>query len=287
MLRSRDIVDLETGEAFLNATVTTERDRQNYKKFLEAKQKYKFQGAEIQKQYKKYGSFVWFLYNAGQVLDLGIQPDELTKLIYISTYMGYNNRLMVSEDESMTKKQMREILRVSEDTFRKFYTSLTNTGVLSEDMDKCLYLNTSIFKRGAIKDVKDIDCNRTRVYIKSIRSLYTQAKISEHKLLSYLFQAIPFVNVNYNILCFNPLENDLQKVKPMIMKDFCVIIGYSQDNDRRLKTKLKGLRLQQLPVFSFVDNADGLFCYINPNVYYAGNKWEEVRVLGRFQKENK
>lgn len=287
MLRSRDIVDLETGEAFLNVTVTTERDKQNYKKFLESKQKYEFQGAEIQKQYKKYGSFVWFLYNAGQVLDLGIQPDELTKLIYISTYMGYNNRLMVSEDESMTKNQMREILRVSEDTFHKFYTSLTNTGILSEDIDKCLYLNTSIFKRGVIKDVKDIDSNRTRLYIKSIRSLYTQAKISEHKLLSYLFQAIPFVNVNYNILCFNPLENDLQKVKPMIMKDFCVVIGYSQDNDRRLKTKLKGLRLQQLPVFSFVDNADGLFCYINPNVYYAGNKWEEVRVLGRFQKENK
>ena len=233
-----------------------------------------------------YGSFVWLLYNAGQVIDLGIQPDELTKLIYISTYMGYNNRLMVSEDESMTKKQMREILRVSEDTFHKFYISLTNTGILSEDIDKCLYLNTSIFKRGAIKNVKDIDCNRTSLYIKSIRSLYTQAKISEHKLLSYLFQAIPFVNVNYNILCFNPLENDLQKVKPMIMKDFCVIIGYSQDNDRRLKTKLKGLRLQQLPVFSFVDNADGLFCYINPNVYYAGNKWEEVKVLGRFQIEN-
>lgn len=286
MLRNRDIVDIETGEAFLNVTVTTERDRQNYKKILEAKQKYEFQGAEIQKQYKKYGSFVWLLYNAGQVLDLGIQPDELTKLIYISTYMGYNNRLMVSEDESMTKKQMREILRVSEDTFHKFYISLTNTGILLEDIDKCLYLNTSIFKRGAIKDVKDIDCNRTRLYIKSIRSLYTQAKISEHKLLSYLFQAIPFVNVNYNILCFNPLENDLQKVKPMIMKDFCVIIGYSQDNDRRLKTKLKGLRLQQLPVFSFVDNADGLFCYINPNVYYAGNKWEEVKVLGRFQIEN-
>ena len=286
MLRNRDIIDVETGEAFLNVTVTTERDRQNYKKILEAKQKYEFQGVEIQKQYKKYGSFVWLLYNAGQVLDLGIQPDELTKLIYISTYMGYNNRLMVSEDESMTKKQMREILRVSEDTFHKFYTSLTNTGILSEDIDKCLYLNTSIFKRGAIKDVKDIDCNRTRLYIKSIRSLYMQAKISEHKLLSYLFQAIPFVNVNYNILCFNPLENDLQKVKPMIMKDFCVIIGYSQDNDRRLKTKLKGLRLQQLPVFSFVDNADGLFCYINPNVYYAGNKWEEVKVLGRFQIEN-
>ena len=168
------------------------------------------------------------------------------------------------------------------------YTNESSQGKigLCETVNKQKCTHLGMFLASAIKDVKDIDCNRTRLYIKSIRSLYTQAKISEHKLLSYLFQAIPFVNVNYNILCFNPLENDLQKVKPMIMKDFCVIIGYSQDNDRRLKTKLKGLRLQQLPVFSFVDNADGLFCYINPNVYYAGNKWEEVKVLGRFQKEN-
>ena len=35
MLRNRDIVDIETGEAFLNVTVTTERDKQNYKKILE------------------------------------------------------------------------------------------------------------------------------------------------------------------------------------------------------------------------------------------------------------
>ena len=104
MLRNIDVIDVETGELITGATVTTEKDRQNYKKYLEAKAKYEFQGAEIQKKYKKYGSFVWLLYNAGQVLDLGIQPDELTKLIYISTYMGYNNRLMVSENESMTKK---------------------------------------------------------------------------------------------------------------------------------------------------------------------------------------
>lgn len=284
MLRNRDIVDIETGEYITNVTVTTDRDRQNYKKYLESKAEYEFKGSEIQKKYKQYGSFVWLLYNAGQVLELGIQPDEITKLIYISTYMGYHNRLMVSDDESMTKKQMKELLRVSDDTFHRFYASLTSTGILSEDMDKCLYLDTSLFKRGA---VEDIDCNRMRLYIKSIRSLYTQAKISEHKLLSYLFQAIPFVNVNYNILCFNPLETDLKKVKPMLMRDYCAVIGYSSDNDRRLKTKLKGLRLQHLPVFSFVDNADGLFCYINPNVYYAGNKWEEVKVLGKFQKQDK
>ena len=287
MLRNIDVIDVETGELITGVTVTTEKDRQNYKKYLEAKAKYEFQGAEIQKKYKKYGSFVWLLYNAGQALDLGIQPDELTKLIYISTYMGYNNRLMVSENESMTKKQMKNILRVSEDTFHKFYISLTNAEILSEDIDKSLYLNTSIFKRGAIKNVKDIDCNIMRLYIKSVRSLYNEAKISDHRLLSYLFQAIPFVNMSYNILCFNPIETDLKKVKPMVMKDFCSLVGYSPDNDRRLKTKLKGIKINNLPVFSFVDNADGLFCYINPNVYYAGNKWDEVKVLGKFQKDTK
>lgn len=272
----------------MNATIITEEDKQNYKKYLESKAKYDFQGAEIDKKYKQYGSFVWLLYNAGQSLDLGLQSDELTKLIYISTYMGYNNRLMLSDDNSMTKQDMMKSLDISERTFRDFYSSIIDTGILHEDKDGCLYLDTSIFRRGAFKRgaIENIDGNRMRLYIQSIRSLYTQAKISEHKLLSYLFQAIPFVNVNYNILCFNPMETDLKKIKPMVMRDFCAVIGYSPDNDRRLKTKLKGLRLQQLPVFSFVDNADGLFCYINPNVYYAGNKWEEVKVLGKFQKSN-
>ena len=283
MLQNKNIIDVDTGEVYENVTITTEQDRQKYKNYLEEKIKYEFKGSEIQRKYKQYGSFVWLLYNADQILDLGIKPDELTKLIYISTFMGYNNRIMISEDESMTKYQMREILKLSEDTFRRIYNSLLGAKILTEDSNKCLYLNTCLFRRGAVEDV---DCNRMRLYIKSVRNLYMQAKIREHKLLSYLFQAIPFVNINYNILCFNPSESDLKKVKPMLMKDYCILIGYSQDNDRRLKTKLKGLKLKQLPVFSFVENSDGLFCYINPNVYYAGNKWDDVKVLGRFQKNS-
>lgn len=284
MLHNRNIIDAETGEYIPNVTISTDDDRRNYKKYLESKETYELNNLKIHDSYKKYGSFVWLLYNAGQVLELGVQPEELTKLIYISTYMDYNNRLMSSDGKSMSKSQMKKLLNVSDDTFSRFYSSLTKSELLHESKDKCLYLDTDVFQRGKIEN---IDSNRTRLYVKSIRSLYKQAKISEHRLLSYLFQAIPFVNVNYNILCFNPVETDLDKVKPMQVKDFCLLVGYSQNNDRRLKTKLKGLRLKKLPVFSFVDNADGLFCYINPNVYYAGNQWERVEILGKFQEENK
>lgn len=281
MLQNINVIDAETGEIYENVNITNEEDRKKYKDYLNARSKYEFQRAEIQEKYRQYGGFVWLLYNSNQIFDLGVKPDVLTKLIYISTHMKYDNRLTLSNNVNMRKKNLMKILNIQERTFRDFYNSVTEANILLENEDGDLYLNTSIFRRGVIED---IDCNRTRLYIKSIRSLYEQAKVSEHKLLSYLFQAIPFVNVNYNILCFNPLERDFDKVEAMTMKDYCKLIGYSEDNDRRLKTKLKGLRLKQCPVFSFVDNSDGLFCYINPDVYYAGNKWDEVKILGKFQK---
>lgn len=273
----------ETGEYLENAFIITEDDKKNYADYLKRKEKYELSLAGIKSKYKEYGGFVWFLYNAGQVLDLGLKPDELTKLIYICTYMNYDNRLIIG-DKSISKHMIQEILGVSIKEFYNFYNAVTSTGILSEDKDGCFYLNTSLFCRGHYSSANNtnIDYCRTRLYIKSIRSLYKQAKPNAHKLLSYLFQAIPFVNTSYNILCFNPLEIDLDKIKPMTMKSFCEIIGYSKDNDRRLKTKLKNLKLNQIPVFSFVDNNNGLFCYINPNVYYAGGKWDEVKVLGKF-----
>ena len=274
---------METGEIYDEVKVVTKEELERYKQFLETQKKYEYKGMEIKARYKENGSFVWLLYNAGKVLDLGIAPDELTKLIFVSTYMDYNNRLMLTDNKIMRKSDMRDVLKVSERTFVSFWKSITDAKLLIRKPDsEELFLNTKVFQRGTT--VKSVDVDRIRLYRKSIRSLYKQARIGEHRLLSYLFQAIPFVNINYNIICNNPTETDLDLVKPMTMADYCEIIGYSPENCRRLKTLLKKLRLNKVIVFSFVDNANGLFCYVNPNVYYAGNEWKRVEVLGEFCK---
>lgn len=277
------VTDMETGELYSDVQVVSKEDMDRKKKYFEQQQKYIYKGLGIREKYKEHGSFVWLLYNAGKALDLGIAPDDLTRLIFISTYMDYNNRLMLAENRLMRKSDVQKILKTSEKTFYRFWKAITDVGLLEVQTDtEELYLNTEIFRRGSA--IKNEDVDRVRLYRRSIRTLYNQAKVREHKLLSYLFQAIPFVNINYNIICHNPTETDLDLIEPMTMGDYCNIIGYSADNCRRLKTLLKKLMLNKTIVFSFVDNANGLFCYINPNVYYAGNNWDKVEVLGEFCK---
>lgn len=211
--------DPETGEVFENAELRTQEQRESYKKYLETKKEYEFKNAEINEKYKKHGAFVWFIYHSNQVLDLGITPDQLTKLIYLSTYLYYNNRLLVKKDKYMTKSHMKEILKVSERTFKTFWSAIVKADILKIDNeDGCLYINDKLFKRGKIE--LDEDESKIRLYRKSIRSLYEMSKPCEHKFLSYLFQAIPFVNKNYNIISHNPLENDLDLVQPMQMSEY-------------------------------------------------------------------
>ena len=273
--------DPETGEVFENADLRTQEERESYKKYLEIKKEYEFKGAEIKEKYKKYGVFVWFIYHSNQVLDLGITPDQLTKLIYLSTYLNYSNRLIVKKGKHMTKTQMKEILNVSERTFKTFWSAIIKADILKVDNDdECLYINDKFFKRGKIE--LNEDENKIRLYQKNIRCLYEKSKPCEHKFLSYLFQAIPFINKNYNIISHNPFEDDLDLVQPMQMSEYCRLINYDYENARKLKNKMKALTVNEKHVFSFVDNGDGLFCYVNPYVYYAGDKWTKVEILGKF-----
>lgn len=188
---------------------------------------------------------------------------------------------MMNNKNHMTKLDMQNVLRLGKQGFYNFYHEVTSAGVLIENDNKSFSLNPALFVRDVIKD-ENYDCNLIRVYFNSVRQLYEQAKKSEHKFLSYIFQAIPYLNINYNMMCHNPEEEDLELISPMTMKEFCRVIGYYEDGDRKLKTKMKHITLNGVPVFSFVDNNNGLFCYINPKVLYAGNTREEVEVLGKF-----
>lgn len=274
-------IDAETGEVYEEADLRTKEQKEQYKKILEKKKEYELKHAHIDANYKKYGTFVWFIYHSQQVLDLGITPDQLTKLIYLSTYLNYKNRLMIDKDNHMTRTDMQEILRVSERTFKSFWSAIVKANILKIDKnDNCLYIDSSIFKRGKI--TLDDAKYKIRLYKKGVRDLYEKAMPSEHKFLSYLFQAIPYVNKDFNIISKNPLENDLSLIVPMQMTEFCEKIHYDPENARKLKTKMKALTIKGKHVFSFVENGNGLFCYVNPYVYYGGNKWEKVEILGEF-----
>lgn len=275
-----NFIDHDTDEYYENCVLRTQEEIEGYKKYQKILEK----KAMIDEEYRKNGAFVWLIYHSEQVLDLGITPDQLTKLIYISTFIGYDNKLK-AKSIAMRKIDMQKILDVSERTFKSFWHAITSADILRVGDDDGLYLNDSIFMRGKVKR-KTIpsDEYKIRLYKNSIQKLYKQSKVTEHKFLSYLFQAIPYINIDYNIISHNPQERDLSLIQPMQMTEYCTLVGYDPENARKLKTKMKSLTINGRYVFSFVDNNDGLFCYVNPYVCYAGNRWDEVKVLGKFDR---
>lgn len=280
-----DLIIQETGEVKENQVIYTEEEiqlqrerRQHIKEYFD---KVACKTAYYQWLNSLKGDFVMLLYSVNEALDYGISPSNLTRLIYLSTFTSYNNnRLELSDSEIITKSVMEKLLMINTDTFNKFYNEIIEHGILIQREDG-YYLNTNLFVKGKLRE-KNLSKNRIQLYIKGIRELYQRAKPREHKQLAYLFQAIPYININNNTICHNPLELNIDNVKPMTIEEYCDKIGYGVANARRFKTILLKFRFEQMPVFNFVKNCDGEFIFINPYVYYGGNKWDEVAVLGGF-----
>lgn len=275
------------GEVIPVAVSYTQEELESYRKWKEAQEE-----AAAKKQYikdlnRENGDFVFLIYNISEALAFGVQPATLTRLIYLSTYMDYNNKLKLTDVTSMEQKDVKDVLKVSQSTYERFMEEVLEKKIIFKDDKGRLYLDAKFFFRGSVpKNFKNsFDKNVIKVYYDGVREIYEKAKISEHAKLSYLFQMIPFVNIQYNMLCHNPLESEMKHVKAMTLPEYCSIVGYSPNNAYKLKNYLKKVLLGGIPVFSFVENAYGLFCYVNPNVFYVGNNEDKIEILKSFKKK--
>lgn len=281
----------EEGEKIELARGFTKEEWQAYRERKKKQEEY-----EIKKQYHKkcqdmYGHWVFFLYNMNVALDLGIEPATLTKLIYLSTFMSFKNKLLVNKKTSITKKNLQDVLKISRATYFRFVNETFNNGIIIEDDNGGLTLNKDIFIRGYMSEIQrylnnnQIDKDVIKIYHDSVREIYEKSEVSDHNKISYLFQMIPFINIEFNVLCHNPLETNFDLIEPMIMEDYCSLIGYSPDNARRLKNSLKTIVIGDTYALNFVDNNDGLFCCVNPCVFYAGcgDNLDRIEIFGKFK----
>lgn len=290
------ILDQETGEFIPMKEVHSYTTEEQYKikvekakrqKELEEKKRADFL------EFSKYGNFIWNVYTVNEENFPNISPATITRLMFISTYLGYDGYLVDKNKNPLQKNDINVLLNLKKFEFYKTYNELTENNILIES-NGVINLNREMFDKGALQD-KDImklanDSKYiTRLYVDSIRKLYNSAFKESHKTLSYLFKIMPYINREYNVFCSNPLEKDLSKVRTLNIGDFCDRVKYNKKNARRLQRMLFD------PVFQCRDEVtSAIRCvekdmnvlhdqiFINPNVYYAGTHWKEVEILGKF-----
>lgn len=117
--------DLEpsTGELFSidgTAVLLNEGDRVSSKKQVD----YYYMKLHQTEQQKDYGPFTWMLYNCGQNILPGLTQPTITRLIYTSTYLGYDGFLVTDNGKTMTKAMLKRKLGIGKMNFSTFRSVL-------------------------------------------------------------------------------------------------------------------------------------------------------------------
>ena len=218
-----------------------------------------------------------------------MSPENLARLVYLSTYIKYNsNKLMLTNKTVMKQNDLQTLFKVSRTTVHRFLKEAAkyldiNNGELS-------FKNANIFAKGEMRGKLGASLFQ-KIYIDGVRSLYETATKADNKKevlrrFGYILKLLPFVNVEHNILCHNPLETDPDKIELLTLSEFCEYVGYSSENASRLADvyneiyfEMNGER-KRLCVITYEghNNLDAKVC-INPRIFYSGSFPERVKIF--------
>ena len=223
-----------------------------------------------------------------------LKQSTMVRLVYLATFVRYNNStLYIRERTPMKKADLVEVLQVSRKTADTFWKEVYDR-YLFEGADGNLHISAEFFTKGE-KPKEWYSKEYQTVFVESVRELYRRTPTSKHGKLGAVFQMLPYLNKEYNVLCWNPDEQDIGKIECMTLDDFCLQIGYATNQRVRLTKEYKEITFavdgEQEPFCSFVTSSlsefDDVKIYVNPRVIYKGSCMDRVRILGLFSKPSK
>ena len=249
-----------------------------------ANQQYREVGEAREAKYKDLGAFFLHVFQSTGGFTK-MRPKTAARLMYLATYLSYDGVLCSTQRTKMTKKRMAELLGLKRKTFDRFFVEVTDAGMLIKT-DDGYTMDRNYFVRGKVERANNT--RFTRVFIKSMRALYEATPPCLHQYLGYIFLMMPYVNVQWNIVCHNPLEDHLEVIEPMTLGEFCDAIGYERDNAQRLLDNYRKItfnwkgKQQYFCTFFYEEDIRDMRIVCNPNLFYIGKHIEKVESYGEF-----
>ena len=239
--------------------------------------------------YRECGNFVWCLHPILKEYFPDMKGSYITRIMFIATYTRNNGCLMDCHRQPLTYSQIRELTGLCTSEFSVFWNYLLSNDIVTKQ-DDGFYMDNKMFARGDISNRRinsllDSQIYITRLFIHKIREAYRNCKHKMQTPVSYVFKLIPYMNREYNIVCHNPFEEELSKIKPLTPNEICDVIGYSRMQFSRLIKYLGNVKITvkniPQPVIKYVDEIKGVV--VNPYLIYSGYRWDEIEELAKFQ----
>ena len=268
--------------------VITEKQQKRNKAYAERKQqgmeslKKQLEQKEQLAQWRNDKRKFYFASLEHDFSDIG--PDTAARLFYIGIYLTYSGELQ-KHKKAIKKDDLCDILGLSGTSVWRFMNEVKGK-YLFEDNRGRLTIPDRIFYRGKIQTGTEYQ----QVYFDSVKTLYESLPPKRKRYLGYACQLLQYVNIEYNILCHNIYETELDNIKPLTVDELCGEIGYGrEDRDKLVRLYNNNLTFEingrQERLVSFVTNGLDLRAariFINPHVIYHGHIPSEVESLGKF-----
>ena len=270
-------IDKETGEIIEDGYVifTTEQLAEYRKK--KEKEKNRF---------KNTNSFSWLAYEINKpILDKKISGATLTRFIYLSTFLKYNTDFLVQTNNKnkIKRSDLCKVLGIKERTVQYFLRECKEKDLIRVDEEDIIHINTKYIFKGEININEGF--HFARIYHKKIREIYDKVDISCHKTLSYLFLLLPYINIEWNIVCKNPYEKDQNLIDYISLEELSNILNYDKNHMIRLRNDLWKIRFNDgfLAINFFAHPELSKWkIIVNPSLYYSGNQYDKTMDIAKF-----
>ncbi|MBU3186580.1 hypothetical protein [Clostridium estertheticum] len=220
---------------------------------------------------REYGGFCFLFYRLN-TSDLDKQ--YIIRFLYLCTFMDYDNILVYGNAKSdrkyMTDAEFRTVLKLSKTMTAKTKQALLSNGLMYIDEYDHIVINKEYCLKGKVVNAHK-NALHIRVFENAIRDLYEKATPREHRRLSLLVTLLPFINFNFNIICYTPEAEFEYQIRAMSIKDICRIVEYPETQSGRLKKELLALRVGGELVVAIVETGESETISINPRVYYRAS----------------
>lgn len=199
------------------------------------------------------------------------------RFLYLCTYLGFDGVLMYGgyrnnkHHDLMQEKDLQEVLQIDRKQVRQTKERLVELGLVEITEQGHIKVNKKYCKKGNITMADKEGKNIVRVFDQGIQKLYKATLPKEHKRLGLLVPLLPYLNIQYNVLCHNIEETQASKIEPLSIQEVCSIVGYNVNNARRLEKELIGATVGQEPCFMVSISAYAVIYTINPRLFYRGN----------------
>lgn len=231
----------------------------------------------FEKLISEFGEFYFLRYR--NLLNENIEKQIATRSIYLCTFANYDGILVYGnakgENKFVRRKDLPEILGLKKTELANTMNKMFKTYELFfEKEDERIEMNREYFLKGKVDDKEDLK-GAIRVFNEAVRELYMKSSPKEHKKLFLLFKLLPHINFTHNVVCSNPEEKNIELVDPLTLKEAMGLVKYSHIT--KFKKELLDMTVNGELVAKITETKYGKFIYVNPRIFYSGNKYEDLK----------